>query len=219
MHAGNEYTLLLSDGRDLITIDAAVQFTIKDARAWRYQAQNPADALRAIAYRAVMRSTVSRTLTDALSQNVALLTARMREMVQQDDDALGLGVDVVAFTVGGMHPPVAVATDYQAVVSASLRNVSAVVDANAFRNRTVPSAEAAAVSAAHQASAEAAVAQGRAAGEAWAFRTLQSEHRESAADFVFRRRLEALENGLSPRRFTVIDSRIQRDGGELWLTR
>ena len=57
-HAANEYTLLLGNGRDLITVDAAVQFRIADARAWRYHCQNPADALRAIAYRAVMRSTV-----------------------------------------------------------------------------------------------------------------------------------------------------------------
>ena len=35
-HAPNEYTLLLGNGRDLITIDAAVQFRIRDARAWRY---------------------------------------------------------------------------------------------------------------------------------------------------------------------------------------
>ena len=64
-HAPNEYTLLLGNGRDLITIDAAVQYRIVDARAWRYHSQNPADALRAIAYRAVMRSTVNRTLSEA----------------------------------------------------------------------------------------------------------------------------------------------------------
>ena len=39
-------------------------------------------------------------------------------MIQQDADALGLGVRVEAFTVGGMHPPVPVAQAYQAVVSA-----------------------------------------------------------------------------------------------------
>ena len=47
-HAANEYTLLLGNGRDLITVDAAVQFRISDARAWRYHSQNPGGcALRA----------------------------------------------------------------------------------------------------------------------------------------------------------------------------
>ncbi|HTU02617.1 MAG TPA: SPFH domain-containing protein, partial [Candidatus Sulfotelmatobacter sp.] len=133
-HAANEYTLLLGNGRDLITVDAAVQFRITDARAWLYHCQNPAEALRAIAYRAVMRSTVNRTLTEALSENVVTLTGQMRAMVQQDADALGLGVDVVAFTVGGMHPPVMVAAAYEAVVSAEIGKVTAAVNAEAFRN-------------------------------------------------------------------------------------
>lgn len=218
-HAANEYTLLLGDGRDLVTIDAAVEYRIRDARAWRYHTQNPADALHAIAYRAVMRSTVNRTLADALSQNIATLTTSMQAMVQREADALGLGVDVVAFTVGGMHPPVPVAAEYQAVVSAELRKGAAVVDANAYRNRTVPMAEAAAVTEGNRARADAVDMRRRSAGEAWAFQALRSGYQASPGAFMFRRRLETLENGLSGRPFTVIDERIQRDGGALWLTR
>ena len=51
-HAPNEYTLLLGDGRDLVVVDASVQYHISDPRAWRYNSRNPADALKAIAYRA-----------------------------------------------------------------------------------------------------------------------------------------------------------------------
>ncbi len=216
-HALNEYTLLLGNGRDLITVDAAVQFRIADARAWHYHSQNPGDALRAIAYRAVMRSTVNRTLAEALSENLITLTARMRIMVQQDADALGLGVDVVAFTVGGMHPPVMVASDYQAVVSAQLGKVTATVNAQVFRNQAVPAAEAAVVMSENAARAEGAEARARAAGGAWSFRTLESQYLTAPEEYRFRRRLETLENGLAGRHFTVVDTRIQRDGGELWL--
>ena len=216
-HALNEYTLLLGNGRDLITIDAAVQFRIADARAWQYHSQNPADTLRAIAYRAVMRSTVNRTLGEALSENLITLTARMRDMVQHDADALGLGVDVVAFTVGGMHPPVMVAADYQAVVSAELGKVTATVNAEAFRNQTVPAAEAAVVTSENAARAAGAEALAQAAGGAWSFRTLESQYLAAPEEYRFRRRLETLENGLAGRHFTVVDTRIQRDGGELWL--
>jgi regulator of protease activity HflC (stomatin/prohibitin superfamily) len=216
-HAANEYTLLLGNGRDLITVDAAVQFRITDVRAWRYNCQNPAEALRAIAYRAVMRSTVNHTLSEALSENVVTLTARMRAMVQEDADALGLGIETTAFTVGGMHPPVTVAPDYQAVVSAELRKVTAIVNAQVYRNKTVPAAEASVVKSANAARADGAEILARAAGEAWSFRTLESQYRVAPGDYVFRRRLETLENVLAGRRFTVVDARIQRDGGELWL--
>ncbi|HEX3852668.1 MAG TPA: protease modulator HflK [Polyangiaceae bacterium] len=217
-HAANEYTLLLGNGRDLITIDAATQFRIKDARAWHYGCQNPTEALRAIAYRAVMTSTVNRTLTEALSENVALLTERMRQKVQRDADALGLGVDILAFTVGGMHPPVAVAPDYQAVVSAELGKVTSVVNAQAYRNQTVPAAEATVIAKSNTARADGELSLARAAGEAWSFRTLESQYRAAPEEYVFRRRLETLEKDLAGRRFTVVDARIQRDGGALWVT-
>ena len=216
-HAPNEYTLLLGNGRDLITVDASVAFRITDARAWRYHSQNPGDALKAIAYRAVMRNTVNRTLTDALSENVAALTSRMRAMVQQEADALGLGVHVEAFTVGGMHPPVAVAAAYQAVISAELGKTTAIVNAQAYRNRTVPDAESFVLRSVNRAGADGAETLAKAAGQAWAFRTLESQFRASPQEYFFRRRLETLESGLAGKKYTVVDSRFQRDGGELWL--
>lgn len=217
-HAPNEYNLLLGNGRDLISIDATVQYRITDPKAWLYNTRNPLDALRAIAYRAVMRSTVNRTLTDALSENMVTLAAQMRDMVQRDADALGLGVRVVGFTVGAMHPPVMVAEAYEGVVSAELGKVTAMVNAQTYRNQTVPAAEAAALTGENTARADGAESLALAAGEAWAFRALESQYRAAPQEYFFRRRLETLEKGLAGRGFTIVDSRFQRDGGELWLT-
>lgn len=216
-HAPNEFTLLLGNGRDLITVDAGVQFRVRDAKAYRYSCQNPDQTLSAIAYRAVMRNTVNLTLSEALSQNVAILTSRMREMIQSEADSLGLGVEVLGFTVGGMHPPVAVAKDYQGVVSAEVKKVTAVVRAQVYRVRVLPEAEATALVAVNGAHAEGAEAMGKAAGEAWSFRTLESQYRASPNEYFFRRRLETLEKGLANRGFTLVDARFERDGGELWV--
>jgi regulator of protease activity HflC (stomatin/prohibitin superfamily) len=81
----------------------------------------------------------------------------------------------------------------------------------------VPAAEAEVTARANAARAEAAEALARAAGEAWSFRALESEFRAEPSEYRFRRRLETLERGLGGRHFTVLDARIQRDGGELWL--
>ncbi|HUL71610.1 MAG TPA: SPFH domain-containing protein [Vicinamibacterales bacterium] len=218
-HAPVEFTLLLGDGRDLITIDAAIQFRIRDARAWRYDCQNPVEALSALGYRAVTRSTVNRTLSDALSENVTTLTSHMRDMIQQDADALGLGVEVLGFTVGGMHPPVPVATDYQAVVSAELQKTTAVVNAQTLRNTMLSEAQSSVLLGRNGARGGAAQALATAAGEAWSFRTLESQYRAAPDEYTFRRRLETLEDALKSRTVVVIDGRIQRDGGELWIGR
>jgi membrane protease subunit HflK len=218
-HASREYTLLLGDGNDLITVDAAIQFRIRDAHAWLYDTQNPSDALRAIGYRVVMRATVDRTLADAMSENVATLAASIRAKIQHDADELGLGVEIVDFTIAGMHPPVAVAADYQAVVSAELAKVTAIVDAQAARNQSVPAAEAAAFVATSVAQSDGATAIAKAAADAWSFRALEAQYTTARDEYRFRRRLEALEQVLVSRRFTIVDARIMRDGGELWLTR
>jgi regulator of protease activity HflC (stomatin/prohibitin superfamily) len=165
-----------------------------------------------------MRTTVNKTLAEALSENLVAMTARMRTMVQAEADQLGIGVQILGFTVGGMHPPVMVAADYQAVVSAELGKVTAVVNAQAEKNRIVPYAEGEALRGANNARGEGAAALARAAGEAWSFSTLESQYRAGPGEYLFRRRLEALERTLPLRRFTVMDFRFQRDGGELWIT-
>jgi regulator of protease activity HflC (stomatin/prohibitin superfamily) len=83
----------------------------------------------------------------------------------------------------------------------------------------VPAAEAEAVAKENAARARGAEDRARAAGEAWSFRTLESQYRPAPDEFRFRRRLEALEKNLAGRRFTVLDTRIQRDGGEVWLVK
>ena len=135
-----------------------------------------------------------------------------------DADALGLGVEVIAFTVGGMHPPVPVAEAYQAVSSAELRKVTSVVNANVYRNLNVPSARAAVLKNANAARAETEIDLARARGEAWRFRVLDEAYRAARDVYTFRLRLEAFERGLINRRYTIVDSRYQRDGGELWVT-
>ncbi len=219
LHADSEYTLLLGDGRDLIAIDATVQFKIFDPAAWRYHNQNPAEALRAIAYRAVMKSTVNRTLTDTLSENVSTLTAQMKNMVQADADALGLGVNIVSFAIGGMHPPVHVAADYQAVVSASLGKVTAAVEAKSDANKILSNAKTEALIAINEAKASDEEAMKRAYGDAWGFTALLSQYKKNPEEYRFRRHLESLESSLDGHSFAVVDDRFERDGGEIWVTK
>ena len=217
-HAANEYTLLLGNGRDLITVDAAVQFRIADARAWRYHSQNPADALRAIAYRAVMRSTVNRTLSDALSENVVTLTAQharpwcSRMPTLSVSASRSWGSRSAACIRRCRWPPT--------IRPSSPRNSGRSLRSSMRRpiaiRRCPPPRLPWSVSE-NTARAEGAEALARAAGEAWSFRTLESQYRAAPEEYLFRRRLETLEKGLAGRRFTVVDSRFQRDGGELWV--
>jgi hypothetical protein len=46
---------------------------------------------------------------------------------------------------------------------------------------------------------------------------VESQYRAAPQEYLFRRRLETLEKGLERRTYTIVDSRFQRDGGELWI--
>ena len=216
-HAKEEYTFLLGNGRDLIAIGAVLQFRIADARAWHYGFTDPTSALRGLTYRALLRATVNRTLDQALSENVAKLAANVQASVQRHADALGLGVEVVSFTIHGMHPPMSVAQAYQAVVSSQVGEVTAVANATSYENQTVPAARGEAIVAVNGAHAQGARDRAQAAGEAWSFRTVEAEYKASPAEFRFRRRLETLEQGLGRQPYTVIDTDILGNGGGLWL--
>ena len=69
------------------------------------------------------------------------------------------------------------------------------------RNQTVPEAEASVLTNENTARAEGAQALAPGAGEAWSFRTLESQYRAAPEEYFFRRRLETLEKGLAGRQF------------------
>ena len=210
---------LLGNGRDLITIDAAVQFRIMDPRAWRYHSTESSRGIEGHRLsRGYAINTVNRTLSDAL-------VGKRGDSDEQHarHDAAGGGRFGSGRRNRGRSPWAActrrllVAGAYEAVVSAELGKVTAVVNAQVFRNQMLPEAEASVLTNENTARAEGAQALALSAGQAWSFRTLESQYHAAPEEYFFRRRLEALEKDLTGRNFTVVDSRIQRDGGDLWL--
>jgi len=216
-HADQEYTLLLGDGRDLITIDALVHYRVRDARAWLYGMQNPEAALRSLAYRAVMERIISQTLDDALGQDFAALAAELEGQIQAEADRHTLGVQVVDVTLGALHPPVGVAADYQGVVSAQILRDTDRIAAEAYRTGRLSEARREVLRDAASAGAFAAERRADAVGEARAFLGLRARVRTAEADYRFRRRMEAMAQNLEGRPVVILDHRLERDGMAIWM--
>jgi len=216
-HAAEEYNLLIGDGRDLVTVNVELQYRVSDVHDWIYGCQNPDEALQTLAYRVLMQSTVDRTLDEVLSQDIGSFSAHMLNELQAQVDAKGLGVELVSLDLRGLHPPVALATDYQSVISAQLDQTTYVIDAEAFRETTLPKAKSDAEAAVRTASAERLKRLAEAKGEAIAFQTVEAQYEVNPSLYRFRRRLETLEEALSEKAYYLLDSRIERDGGALWF--
>lgn len=216
-HGKEEFTLLLGDGRELISLDGRLHYKINDLRAWLSASQNPEATLEALTYEAVTRQTVDQTLDAVLSASVRALSAEVQAEVQRAADARGLGVTVVEFTFTAMHPPVAVAVEYQSVVSAEIDRQTRVVRARAAAAQGLPQARAEAHRARSEAEAAAVLRLAGARADAAAFEGLRASARGDEALYRLRRQLEAIELQLSDTPLIILDHRIEGQGGELWL--
>ena len=216
-HAAEEYNLLIGNGRDLVTVNAELQYRINDVHAWVYGCQNPDEALETLAYRVLMEATVDRTLDEVLSKDIGRFSAQLKESLQSQAEQKGLGVELVALNLRGLHPPVALATEYQSVVAAQLDRTTYIIDAEAYQESMLPKARAEAESLLRTAAADRVERLSVARGEAIAFETLEAQYNANPELFRFRRRVEILESSLSGRPHHIIDARIERDGGALWF--
>ena len=216
-HAAEEYTLLLGDGRDLVSVDGLLHYRIADPHAWLYNTQNPEQALESAAYRALMLHTADKGLEQALSENLQSLAGEIRQTIQSSIADQGLGVEIVDFTLSALHPPVLVATDYQSVVSAQIDQQRMLTEAQGYRLGRLPLARSEALEKTSQASADASTRLAQARGEAAAFSAVEQSYQASPSLFRYRRRMEVLEDKLKDRRLYVLDARFEGDGGNVWL--
>lgn len=217
-HAEEEYKLLLGDGHELISVNAVLQFKVGDPLVYLYSCADPEDALAAVADRVMMDETVGRSLDSALSENLTELATQIEGRIQQGADELRLGLVVVDLTLLGLHPPVSVARDYQAVVGARIDRKTRVLEAQAYSNEVLPGAESQANRLESRAHADATLRVALARGEAEAFSAVLETYTAAPELFIFRRLLEAREAQLQGRSFVVIDQRFERDGGALWIS-
>lgn len=216
-HADEEYKLLLGDGRDLVTINASLHYRISDPFAYVYSEQQPDETLAILADRVLMQRTVGRSLDGVLSENLASLGAELEQAIQDASDARALGFEIVDLTITGLHPPVSVAADYQAVVAARVDQTTRLLEAEAYRVRERPRAEGEVARIIGEAKAHEVTRLATARGEAMAFDSLRAAFLASPEVFGFVRYLKAVEEQLAGKAFHVLDHTIEEAGGAVYL--
>jgi regulator of protease activity HflC (stomatin/prohibitin superfamily) len=216
-HASEEYTLLLGDGRELVSVDAVIVYRIRDVVRYALASQNAPDALETLAYRLLMHVTVTSSLDRLLAVDRGRFARQFAERLQREVDTAGLGLDVLHAGFTSLHPPVAVAAEYQAVVSAEVARRTVVARALEERERILPAVASEAEAEVMSAQAAGALRVAEATGSASAFAAALAQHRVAPGLFTFRRRLETLEEGASGLGLYVVDRRVGVEAGELWI--
>ena len=216
-HADEEFLLLLGDGHDLISADGMLQYKITDLHQYLYHTQNPEELLRSIAYRVLMQETVSRTLEQALSENLQVLARRVNQRISEELRGKNIGIEPILFSFSALHPPVAVAKEYQEVISAQIDKDTKVLRAEAYQLQMIPRAQKEALIAKNQAKEFWAEKHAAAVGETFKFESLRQNVRQNTGLYLFRRKQESLEKNLKGRDLIIIDYRLEDAGAEIWI--
>src|SRR5581483_11940775 len=102
----------------LITVSIPIQFQITDVRKWAYQNADPGGLLQNLATREVVQFLAGEDLGDVLSYERLTAAQKLQTQIQSAADARNLGVKILFVGLQDIHPPVAVAENYEKVVGA-----------------------------------------------------------------------------------------------------
>lgn len=120
----------------VLTVSFPLHFEISDLVAWAYNHEAPAQLLRDIATRRVVTHLAASDIGEVMASGRLQAAEILRQAIQDEADARRLGVKVNYIGLQDIHPPVAVAPEFQNVVGAIQKKEAAILNARADAIRT-----------------------------------------------------------------------------------
>jgi membrane protease subunit HflK len=204
-----EESLMLTGDENIIDIDFAVFWRIRDVSAFLFNTRNPAYTVKSAA-ESVMREVIGRTpIQPALTEGRAAIETAVLKGVQAILDQYKTGVEITQIQLQKVDPPAAVIDSFRDVQRANTDADRMRNEAESFHNDIVPRArgDAARVVADADASRQAAIAE--ASGQAQRFLSVLKAY-DAAKDVTLTRLyIETMQEILSRTPSTIVDQGLQ----------
>ena len=204
-----EESLMLTGDENIIDIDVAVFWRIRDAGEFLFNTRNPESTVKTAA-ESVMREVIGRTpIQPALTEARAQIEQEVRRGAQVIMDQYKAGIEITQVQLQKVDPPAQVVDAFRDVQRANADRERQRNEAESFRNDIIPRArgEAERMSQEAQGFRESQVA--RAGGESARFLSVLSAY-ELARDVTTRRMyLETMEEILRRNPKVIVDDRLQ----------
>ncbi len=117
---------------NLVTVNIPVQYEIRDLRAWATQHAAATNHLERLAMREVNLYLVGVDFFEFMSSGAATAAKALRANIQQAADDAKLGVNILFVGLQGVHPPVKVGKDFNAVSAAGQEKEAFIERARAY---------------------------------------------------------------------------------------
>ncbi|MGQ0793451.1 MAG: FtsH protease activity modulator HflK [Deltaproteobacteria bacterium] len=200
-----EESLMLTGDLNIVSSEFIVQFTIKDAQEYLFNAKDVETVLRDAAEAAKRQVVGDKTIDYVLTVGKAEIQEEVRVLLQQIMDSYKAGVYIVAVQLQDVQPPKPVIGAFKDVASAKEDKDKFINQAEAYRNEVIPWSEGEAQKLLNEAEGYKTEKINQATGEADRFLKILEESKKS--DEVTRKRLylETMESVLSKIDKFIID--------------
>ena len=178
---GLRESAMLTEDENIVEIKFAVQYRLKDARAFLFESKDPGQAVVLAAETAVREVVGKMRMDAALSEERDQIAPRVRDLMQKFLDSYKVGIEVVGINLqqGGVRPPEQVQAAFDDVLKAGQERERAKNEAQAYANDVVPRAVGSASRLKEEADAYKARIVAQAQGDAQRFRSVLAEYQKA----------------------------------------
>ena len=202
-------SLMLTGDENIIDIDFAVFWRIRDASAFLFNTRNPQTTVKAVA-ESTMREVIGRTpIQPALTELRARIETDVLKETQAILDQYGAGVEITQVQLQKVDPPAAVVESFRDVQRANTDAERMRNEAQAYQNDIVPRArgEAARITAEAEGARQASIAE--AIGQTQRFLSVLSAYRQAREVTMQRMYLETMQEIVGRSPTLVIDEKFK----------
>ena len=205
-------SLMLTDDENIIDLQFAVQFLLKDPVEFLFYNRSPEDAVMQAAETA-MREIVGKNRMDfVLYEGRAEIATRAKKLMQEILDRYRTGISVSQVTLQNIQPPEQVQTAFDDAVKAGQDRERLKNEAQAYANNIIPSAQGVASRLLQEAEGYKKAVTSNAQGEASRFSQVYDEYRKAPQVTRQRMYLDTMQTVMTNTSKVVVD---QKGGNSL----
>ena len=200
-------SLMLTDDENIIDIQFAVQFRLKDAKAWLFNNREPGEMVLQAAETA-MREIVGKSKMDfVLYEGKEQIAKNAEKMMQQIVDRYDSGIAIVNVTLQNAQPPEQVQASFDDAVKAGQDRERAKNDGQAYANDVIPKARGTAARLIEEAEGYKQKVVVSSEGEASRFKTVLAEYSRAPQVTRDRMYLETMQQVFSNTSKIMVDAK------------
>jgi modulator of FtsH protease HflK len=203
LHPVNTPYTLTADA-NIIRARFFARYQVADPIAYVFAARERDQLSRAILEGVVCRTLAALSVDDVLTTRRDFVAEQAMTLAQQQFDRLGLGIQLIAFEVREINPPVQVLPAFEDVASARVEAKTLIEPAKAYRASTIPAAEAKAYRTEQEATSWAARIVTASEGQSSAFLALDKSYRASPERVSVRLYLDMLNEVLPKLKLSTV---------------